>query len=102
MGFENNKKLTIVTDLEAAKPYAVISRTTITKDWTKYLIKHYASYDSYENDDSPIGSETFKVDTGEDEIATFNLGYTEMETQDKYSDIRKRKSDKEKSKKEKQ
>ena len=102
VGLENNVKLTVVKDLEAEKPYSVIEKTTITKDWTKYLVGIYASYASYENDDPPIGSESFKVDTGEDEIATFNLGYTEMETQDKYSDIRKRKSDKEKSKKEKQ
>ena len=87
--------------LEITDTYHVIRKTVVDKKRRKILVDVYANYEAYENNNMPLKTDMIVEDVDDDDDAVIADSYSKMKNNSKYSEVKEKKSDKEKSENEK-
>ena len=78
MGIVNKDTINFRKDIDLDKTYMVLDRTIITKKKRTDIFQVYSSFESYEDDEAPIGIDTIISESTEDDVLAFTESYTKL------------------------
>ena len=104
MGIVNKNSINFRKNIDLDDTYMVLDRTIISKKKRTDIFHVFASFESYEDDEAPIGTITEMNESTETDAASFTRSYDKLKlkytnTQDKSSEKEWTKDKKKKEKK---